>query len=228
MKLSLRMETVKNTVNSCNTACDVGCDHGFVSIALVQEGIAKHVIACDINKGPLQAAADNIAAVGLSEAIETRLSDGLHKVTTGDAPDTVIIAGMGGALTVKILSEASDVLKSVTQLVLQPQSELFLVRKWLRSNGYNILKECFLRDAGKYYFVMDVRPGKSPSHTEEEYAFYDEFSEFLLQSKDPLYREYLKQGIKNNETYLKGMPEEKRGELLHKTELLKKALLMTE
>ena len=126
MKLSLRMETVKNTVNPCNTACDVGCDHGFVSIALVQEGIAKHVIACDINKGPLQAAADNIAAVGLSEAIETRLSDGLHKVTPEDAPDTVIIAGMGGALTIKILSEAADVLKSVSQLVLQPSSLRFI------------------------------------------------------------------------------------------------------
>ena len=50
MKLSLRMETVKNTVIPCNTACDIGCDHGFVSIALVQEGIAKRVIACDINK----------------------------------------------------------------------------------------------------------------------------------------------------------------------------------
>ena len=228
MKLSLRMETVKNTVIHCNTVCDVGCDHGFVSIALVEEGIAQHVIACDINKGPLAAATDNIKTAGLTDRIETRLSDGLHKVAKEDRPDAIVIAGMGGALTVKILSEGRDVLKSVSQLVLQPQSELFLVRKWLRNEGYNITKECFLYDCGKPYFVIDARPGTKASHTDEEYEFYDEFSEYLLNAKDPLYREYLQKGIENNETYLKGMPESKRGELIRKNELLKKALLMTE
>ena len=228
MKLSLRMETVKNTVVPCNTVCDVVCDHGFVSIALVQEGLAKHVIACDINKGPLAAATENVKTAGLTEHIETRLSDGLHKVTQEDRPDAIVIAGMGGALTVKILSEGRDVLKSVSQLVLQPQSELFLVRKWLRSESYNITKECFLFDMGKPYFVIDARPGEPTPHTDEENAFFDEYSEYLLKEKNPLYREFLKKGIENNESYLKGMPEEKRGELINKTELMRKALLMTE
>ena len=228
MKLSLRMETVKNTVVPCETVCDVGCDHGFVSIALVKEGLSKRVIACDINKGPLAAATENIKAAGLSASIETRLSDGLHKVDKEDNPDAIVIAGMGGALTVKILTEGRDVLKSVSQLVLQPQSELFLVRKWLRNEGYNITKECFLYDAGKPYFVIDARPGKPTPHTDEENAFFDEFSEYLLKEKNSLYREYLKKGIENNESYIKGMPEEKRSELILKTELMKKALLMTE
>ena len=228
MKLSLRMEKVKNTVVPCKTLCDVGCDHGFVSIALVEDGTAERVIACDINKGPLAAASDNIRAAGLSDRIETRLSDGLHKVTQEDRPDTIVIAGMGGALTVKILTEGREVLKTVSQLVLQPQSELFLVRNWLRNAGYNISKECFLFDSGKPYFVIDARPGEPIPHTDEENAFFDEFSEYLLKDKNPLYREYLKKGIKNNETYLKGMPADKRGELIKKTELMRKALLMTE
>ena len=228
MKLSLRMETVKNTVVPCKTVCDVGCDHGFVSIALVEEGIAQHVIACDINKGPLAAATENIKTAGLTDRIETRLSDGLHKVAQEDRPDAIVIAGMGGALTVKILTEGREVLKTVSQLVLQPQSELFLVRKWLRTEGYNITKECFLYDCNKPYFVIDARPGEPTPHTDEENSFFDEYSEYLLKAKDPLYREYLKKGIDNNESYLKGMPAEKRGELLNKTELMRKALLMTE
>ena len=228
MKLSLRMETVKNTVVPCETVCDIGCDHGFVSIALVQEGLAKRVIACDINKGPLAAASDNIKAAGLTDCIETRLSDGLHKVAKEDCPNAIVIAGMGGALTVKILTEGREVLKTVSQLVLQPQSELFLVRKWLRNERYNITKECFLFDSGKPYFVIDARPGEPKPHTDEENAFFDEFSEYLLKEKNPLYREYLKKGIENNESYLKGMPEEKRGELIQKTELMRKVLLMTE
>ena len=228
MKLSLRMETVKNAVVPCETVCDVGCDHGFVSIALVEEGIAQHVIACDINKGPLAAAAENIKAAGLTDRIETRLSDGLHKVAKEDRPDAIVIAGMGGALTVKILTEGRDVLGTVSQLVLQPQSELFLVRKWLRTEGYNITKECFLFDMGKPYFVIDARPGEPTPHSDEENAFFDEYSEYLCKEKNPLYREYLKKGIENNESYLKGMPAAKRNELESKTELMKKALLMTE
>ena len=33
---------------------DIGCDHGFVSIYLIQNKIASHVIAMDVNSGPLQ------------------------------------------------------------------------------------------------------------------------------------------------------------------------------
>ena len=38
---------------------DVGCDHGYVSIYLLQSGIAKGAIAMDVRKGPLSGAFDN-------------------------------------------------------------------------------------------------------------------------------------------------------------------------
>ena len=94
MKLPERLETIISMVPKCDTAADIGCDHAYVSIALVERGIAKRAIACDINAGPLKHAEENIRTAGVEEKIETRLCDGLSGVKAGEA-DTVIIAGMG-------------------------------------------------------------------------------------------------------------------------------------
>lgn len=221
--LSERMQAVFDMVEPCDTAADIGCDHGFVSIALVKEGIAKKVLACDVNEGPIKAATQNVRQAGLSDSIETRLSDGLHKIKTDDCVDTLIIAGMGGRLMIKILSEGEEILKNVRQLVLQPQSELFLVRKYIRDIGFYIEKEKFLKDEGKFYWVMDIRKGETQKEVSE---IDDLFSGYLIAGRDPLLKEYLEGSISMNESYLANIAPEKQGELIRKTEQLKQALLL--
>ncbi|MBP5599126.1 MAG: SAM-dependent methyltransferase [Lachnospiraceae bacterium] len=228
MNLSQRLTKVKNTVINCETVCDIGCDHGFVSISLIKEGKAKRVIACDINKGPLEAAKENVSKEDLSNQIELRLSDGLSQVTLKDKPDSIVIAGMGGALMCKILTEGSLVASSANQLVLQPQSEIFLVRKWLRENGFYIENEEFLKDMGKFYVIMDARPGKSEGFDSEIQEFFDIYSKNLIDKKDNLYKEYLLWGIEKNSGYLAGITGEKRDELERKIILMKKAVSMME
>ena len=44
---------------------------------------------------------------GLEQYIETRLSDGLEKLEAGEA-DTLVIAGMGGPLMERILTDGED------------------------------------------------------------------------------------------------------------------------
>lgn len=224
MSLSKRLNEVVNMVNNCDTACDVGCDHGFVSISLVKNKVVKRALAVDINKGPLEAAESNISQAGLSSEITTRLSDGLHNVTIEDKVDAIIIAGMGGQLIAKILEEGKEVVKGASQLVLGPQSEVFLVRKWLRLNGYTIMKESFVKDMGKFYFIIDARPGKTDSKDE----FFDEYSKYLIDTKNALYREYLLKGIETNDGYMKGMSPDKRNTLEEKNHSIKRALSMME
>lgn len=228
MNLSLRLTEVKDTVIPCDTACDIGCDHGFVSIALIKEGLAKKVIACDINKGPLEAAKSNILSEGLLGKIETRLSDGLHSISVGDNADALIVAGMGGALMTKILSEGIDVVKKASQLVLQPQSEIFLVRIWLRDNGYNIVREKAVKDMGKYYFIIDARPGESEVADEELQWIYDCYSKYLIEQKDEVLREYLQRGLETNNGYMEGIEPSKRATLLKKTQEIERALALLE
>lgn len=151
--LSNRMASVAHLVPKGTTACDIGCDHGFVAIYLVENGKCPKVIAMDINRGPLLRAKEHIGKAGLSAYIETRLSDGLEKLKPGEA-DCMIAAGMGGRLTVKILSDYPEKLKSLRCLILQPQSEVAFVRRFLRENGYEIRKEDMVLEDGKFYPVM--------------------------------------------------------------------------
>ena len=107
------------------TVADIGTDHAYIPIKLAEKGIA--VIASDISDGPLKAAAENIAKSG--NCIELRKGSGLKPFLPGEA-DTVIIAGMGGELIEKILTESPDVAKSC-MLVLQPMNSQEDLRKFL-------------------------------------------------------------------------------------------------
>lgn len=167
MQLSKRMHRLSSSVTEGNRLADVGTDHGYVPIDLVLRKKIPSAIAMDVNKGPLERAREHIHTYGLDTYIETRLSDGLACLGPGEA-DTVLIAGMGGALTVRILSGGSHCLDSVKELVLQPQSEIHLVREWLCGNGFCIELEDIVLDEGKYYPLMRAVHGPSSVLTKAE------------------------------------------------------------
>lgn len=151
--LSERLRTVAGMVTKGNRVCDVGCDHGFVPIYLVQQGISPRVLAMDLREGPLRAAREHVAAYGLEEQIETRLSDGLHNYKAGEA-DTLICAGMGGGLMQRILEAEREKTDSFRELILQPQSEIERFRRFLRESGCSIFDEEILKEDGKFYQVI--------------------------------------------------------------------------
>jgi tRNA (adenine22-N1)-methyltransferase len=111
----------------------------------------------DVNQGPLDRAREHIRAYRLEEQITTRLSDGLAQLAPGEA-DAVLIAGMGGMLTVRILKNGSDVLTQVRELVLQPQSDIREVRSDLAENGFVITDEDMVEEDGKFYPMMRAVP----------------------------------------------------------------------
>lgn len=152
-KLSKRLETVASCVGSGGTVADIGCDHGFTSIYLIENEMARCGIAMDINKGPLEKAESHIKQAGLTDKIETRLSNGLDKLEGGEA-DTILISGMGGALIRDILMKEKDKTLSAGELVLSPQSEIYLVRRCIHELGFIIVLEKMVFDMGKYYVVI--------------------------------------------------------------------------
>lgn len=188
------MKAVASMVTPGSILADIGTDHGYVPIALVQRKRIPKAIAMDVNKGPLQRACEHIAECNLEDYIETRLSDGVKELKAGEA-DTILIAGMGGELVVRILSEGKEVCRSARELVLQPQSELEKVRKFLREENYKIVDEDMIIEDGKYYPMMRVLPV-------EEDRFWDAVSEeairpcykygpLLLKNGNPSLRKFL-------------------------------------
>ena len=209
MELSKRLQAVANLVKPCDTMADIGCDHGYVSIYLIQKQICKKVIAMDINKGPLEKATFHIEQAKLTHLIETRLSNGAKMLQLGET-DGVICAGMGGRLTVSILEESLEKVLDMKQLILQPQSELWLVRQYLKKIGLVIDKEDIIFEDGKYYPMMHVVPSnisnvKYENLTKNQYFFgkaelEDKFGPCLLRDRTPVFIEFLnKELTKYNE-----------------------------
>lgn len=163
--LSRRLRTVAGMVTRGHRVCDVGCDHGFVPVYLVQQGISPGVLAMDLREGPLRAAREHVSVYGLEGQIETRLSDGLHNYKAGEA-DTLICAGMGGGLMMRILEAEREKTDSFRELVLQPQSEIERFRRFLRERGSVILDEEMVEEDGKFYQVIRAgRGGKEDRGT---------------------------------------------------------------
>ncbi len=137
-------------------ACDVGTDHALLPVYLVEKGICKRALACDIADGPLESARKNIARSQLSNAIKTLKSDGLDDVCPNGITD-VIIAGMGGETICDIIfSPKANWLKCGVNLILQPQSKADVLRRKLSENGFETLCEKAVCDGKFNYAVMQA------------------------------------------------------------------------
>lgn len=186
MELSKRLYAVAGLVTEGASVADIGTDHGYIPIWLMKQGIAGHVIAMDINRGPLERARMHIRGHRLEGKIETRLSDGLAALRQGEV-DTIIAAGMGGGLVIHILQEGSAVVDRLNACILQPQSEIHRVRKYLNGHGLYIEKEDMVEEDGKFYPMMRVVHGEAEDYTECEYLY----GKRLLAMRHPILHKYL-------------------------------------
>ena len=215
MELSKRLFAVASMVSPGAKVADIGCDHGYVAIYLLKHRQAKRVIAMDVNAGPLERAKEHIEREGLQAYIETRLSDGASALMPEET-DTVVIAGMGGRLMVRILSEGIARLGRWKELVLQPQSEIFKVREYLWEIGYQICQEDMVFEDGKYYQIIKaVAAEETIEMTDEDTvsraakAFY---GPCLLQESHPVCMEYLKREETNYQEIKKHIIQQNAGE----------------
>ncbi|MDR2888252.1 MAG: class I SAM-dependent methyltransferase [Lachnospiraceae bacterium] len=185
--LSKRLQAIARMVTPGHRVGDVGCDHGFVSIHLIEQGISPHVIAMDINAGPLARATDHIKERHLSAYIETRLSNGMAALRSGEV-ETVILAGMGGPLMETILTADIDKTMAVQELILQPQSKLTEFRHFIYASGYHIVAEDIVWEEDKFYPLMKVilSPDKT-NLTATEYRW----GPLLLSQRHPVLHHYL-------------------------------------
>lgn len=195
IELSKRMQSVADMIQPCDAVGDIGCDHAFVSIYLVEQHRAKRVIASDVRRGPIAIAKRNIEAMNLSDQIEIRMGDGLDTIVPGEV-NAVVLAGMGGMLMIDILERGEEVVTRCDQLVLQPQSDIEKVRRYLAEKGYHLADEQMLIDAGKYYNLLDVRVHEMVQKDEYDCSKLADdwcymYGGSLLRKKDPVLRSWL-------------------------------------
>lgn len=244
-KLSKRLNTIASMVTPGNRLADIGTDHGFLPLYLLEQGKIPSALAMDVNEGPLERAKEHIANSNCQPYIETRLSDGLSKLRPGEV-DTVVIAGMGGGLMVRILTSDLGKLHGLKELILQPQSEIHEVRTCIERIGFSIVDEEMLVEDEKYYVVIRAIPsdaGKCAVDTVTCEELIDGISyttlemlygPILLQKKHPILQEWLEREIGICEEIMErlsgdGVGEKallRRCEIEQKQKILKTALTM--
>ena len=158
--ISKRLELVASFVPQGAILLDVGSDHAYLPIELVERGKIKSAIAGEVVEGPYQSAVKNVEAHGLNEKIQVRLANGLTAFEEADQVSVITIAGMGGRLIARILEEGLDKLANVERLILQPNNREDDLRIWLQDNGFQIVAESILEEAGKFYEILVVEAGQ--------------------------------------------------------------------
>ena len=150
--LSPRLKVCCDMVAPGSRIADIGCDHGYLSIWLLTQSIARSAIAADINQQPLLSAVRNAEKFGVRDKIEFYLSDGAKSIPRDF--DTLVCAGVGGDTMISILDAAPWLKSSSYTLILQCQSKTPMLRQYLSENGWRICRETAVRDGRFVYTVM--------------------------------------------------------------------------
>lgn len=169
-QLGPRLALCASLVREGSTLCDVGTDHGYLPIWLLKTGKIPKALACDINPGPLEAARRDGAKYGVGEELSFRLSDGLEAVSPEEAED-IAIAGMGGELILRIVTQAPWLRDPQKRLILQPMSSVPELRLGLRDLGFAVLQEEAVEDGGKVYSAFSAQYRGIPVETAPLYPY---------------------------------------------------------
>jgi tRNA (adenine22-N1)-methyltransferase len=131
--LDLRLKTVAKQIQA-NCHVDIGSDHGNLLVSLLKSGRIQAGIAIENKRQPFENS--RCALIGL--AGEARFADGLNGLAAGEA-DSLSICGMGGGSIDAILREHPE--RIPPKVVLQPNRDEQLVRRWAIDSGYHLVDE---------------------------------------------------------------------------------------
>lgn len=150
--LSQRLLTIASLVPVGARVCDIGCDHGYLSIYLALNNIARSVIAADLNESPLERACKNIKKLGCNN-VELRLCNGLSGIKKSEV-DTIIIAGIGGNVISDIINNCAWAKTDDLTFIMQPTTSCEVLREFLCKNGFEIISETVVYENNKLYSIM--------------------------------------------------------------------------
>ena len=197
--LSNRLAACSSFVRAGDVVADIGCDHGYLGIYLLLKGIAKSVIAADINQQPLDSAYINAHKYCVKDKMALYLSDGAKSIPREF--DTLVCAGMGADTIISVLEGAPWLKSNRYRLVLQCQSRRPELRKYLYENGWQIKEEILAQDGKFIYPVMSVIYDPAPALTPGGYHI----SPALLMSNDPLLPAFYDRVVEGLRTTVSGL-----------------------
>ena len=213
--MNKRLQTIFSEIPETQSFADVGCDHGYIAQAVLQSSKCLNVTVSDISAPSLKKAEKLLRKYINSGSARAIVCDGLELVPPCE---TVLIAGMGGEETVKILAAAPFKPK---YLVLSPMKNQDKVRVYLQSAGYGITKDYVFYD-GRFYHLICAELGVlQDKYSEKEILFGR--GNLLERSEDFL--AYINKELEKAQTYKTHVVSENdRAQFDNRIKLLKEIL----
>ena len=139
---------------------DVGTDHALLPALLLESKRASFCIASDRSREALDRIAPPVERFVRSGTLQLRHADGLRALRSEDRIDVVVMAGLGAQSMIRMLEAHARACPQLRRLVLEPRTEIGLLRRWLDGRGFGIVDERAVFERGRHYFLLAAEPGK--------------------------------------------------------------------
>nr|WP_276938686.1 class I SAM-dependent methyltransferase [Helcococcus sueciensis] len=191
-----RIDKIVEFVDENKIVADIGSDHGITAIKIYEEKKPKKVIATDISKESLQKLVDKLQHSRYD--IETIVTDGIRDLPKNI--DEIIISGMGGYLISKIIKNGIDVAKSADKLILQANNSLDHLRKFLHSEGFEIIDEANVYEENYIYTIIVTKYiNQVNKYDNNDYYIYGKKN---IENKDELTIKYIERELNHSKTVI--------------------------
>ena len=193
--LTERLAEIAKSINPGERVADIGTDHGYIPLYLIENNISPKVVLADISKGSLLKAKDNCERCFPGMNFDLRLGDGLDILSEGEV-DTVILAGIGGLLSVEIIDW--DIKKSLSykKYIFQPRNNSGALRRYLYEQGFTIEKLSLVRENKRICEVMVALTSNNYQGRKSSIDIDDSYFDFpdeLISFKNQYTKEYLEE-----------------------------------
>jgi tRNA (adenine22-N1)-methyltransferase len=168
---SARLSALVERVPQGARLADVATDHAWAAIGALVSGRAQYAIGIDLREAPLAQARLHASRCRVTDRLALRLGDGLWPLEPGEV-DTVMIAGVGGALMVKMLEARELEALGVQRLILQTYTEQEQVRALIAARGWRLDGEALCEERGMFYVTWSVAVERGEARALDERALW--------------------------------------------------------
>ncbi len=186
-----RLEAVASLVPPGARVAEIGTDHGRLPELLLRSGRVAECIGTERTERLLARARGRLERAALAERVTLRAGDGLEPLQRADRIEVLVLAGLGARTIRAVLGRRDPRDLGVRRLVLQPQSEPALLRRWLWDHDWRIVEERIVEERGRYYEIIGAERG-APRTLPPDPALHPAdllaAGPRLLESADPLLR----------------------------------------
>ena len=195
--LTPRLNAIVNNINKGEKVADIGTDHGYLPLFLREKNISPKIVFTDVSKGSLSKAEENCKRLFPNEEFDLRLGDGLEVLEKGEV-DTVVMAGIGGLLSIDILEWDITKTLSFNKFIFQPRNNGGALRRYLYEVGFEIEKMIIAPEDKRYCEIIVANTpkdfaGRKDSDSINNLEF--ELPDILVEKSEGYVKEYLENAI---------------------------------